>query len=134
MAATGGGGGNPLEHFDGSTWSELPWPNLGTDVAHACAETAVDGMWGSGGTMYFHTSREFFMWDGTGFVMFGYWPGVPTTLGDDGPWCVGDVEISAMWGNSAGDVFLAVVATGHAGEPCPTRHVLRWDGSAFHWM
>lgn len=70
-------------------------------------------------------------YDGSGFAVLAYWP---PAAAPDGATCMGGTRIVRLRGLSPSEVFLAVTEVSPTGE-CPQRpFLLRWDGSAFHWM
>jgi len=127
------GGGTGLMHYDGSTWEEIEWPDLDEDV-HPCG--AIDGIvdiWGTDGIIFFHTPNQLVTWDGVEFSVLGYWP--MREVSDGGSFhCEPRIEISAIWGNSPEEVFLAVRDPDHVTPDCGAEYVLWWDGSEFHWF
>ena len=123
-----------LLHHDGVDWERVTWPDMGdgTDECRPRGE-GIMGMWGVGGVLFFHTARQLVMWDGAGFRVLGYWPGVYSPSGGGGWYCRGQVIIRAIWGNSASELFLAVEESDVDEDLCE-EYIMWWDGSLFHWF
>jgi hypothetical protein len=128
-------GGEKLFYYDGSAWEEIPWPDASAD-SPCTGSRSILGFWGSGESLFFHTQHQVVHWNGAEFRVLGYWP-------HPAPSCtVGGVELKAIWGNSAEEVFLAGIDTatlppecpGGGMEPVGTPFILYWDGSSFHWI
>jgi hypothetical protein len=127
-------GTDPAEllHFDGEDWSKIDWPSLSDPSENECGGSKdIIDFWGIDGYLFFHTGREFAMWDGTGFTILGYWPG---TRDSTGIYCLGGLSIGGIWGNAPNEVFLAVTDPGHTSPECGQEYSLWWDGSEFHWF
>jgi len=119
-----------LLHYDGTAWSNVPWPSL--DDGSLCNEEhAIHGMWGADGILYFITETQFARWDGTRVEVLAHWP----RTYDDTPGafaCAGALWPVALWGNSPTEVFLAVARPaedGRGGAYCDGIAVLWWDGA-----
>jgi len=126
-----------LLHLSGGIWQRVDWPDMGdSSDPMSCRHRgdSITGMWGSGGVLYFHTSNQIAMWDGAGFTVLGYWPGVDVDLPGGGHDCGGRIGVNAIWGNSADEVFLAVTDPGRTISDCGAEMLLWWDGHAFHWF
>jgi hypothetical protein len=113
------------------TCEPMVWPDLGDDV---CGGRSIQFVWGKDGVLFFATDHELVRWDGTTFDVLAYWPAtyVPDPTHDD---CRGGgLWIQALWGNSPDEVFLAVDGLGYHSGNCFEQHLLRWDGTDFHWF
>lgn len=125
-----------LLRYDGSTWSRVEWPSAGDSTDPESCRSAMQGiagMWGTGHTLFIHTNRQLFKWDGTEFTNIAYWPGEDRTDGEGGHWCEGVVHIGSVWGNSETELFLAVSDEDmDARGPCYNLYLLYWDGIDFH--
>jgi hypothetical protein len=109
-----------LLHWDGTAWEEKEWPSL----AEGCdGPGSIEGMWGSGGVLYFHTHHDLVLWDGAAFVnILNYRCGEPYQ------------DINGLWGNAPDEVFVSVYDQTSPREGCDDLILLWWDGHEFHWF
>jgi len=90
------------------------------------------GIWGNGGTVYFHTDRALARWDGTRFATLGGW-----TCGLSDP-NIGDNPraIKNIWGNGPDELFIAVTDATRSAQPsfdvCGNGFAVYFDGTSFH--
>jgi hypothetical protein len=105
-----------LRHYDGESWTQVDWPNMSESGSRS-----ILGMWGIDGTLFFHTEYQLTVWNGSGFTVLGYWENA-------------GIFINAIWGNSPGEVFLAVSDPNHESSDCGPEYLLWWDGTNFHWF
>lgn len=120
-----------LRCIDG-TCTSMDWPALG--AGDPCGEGWIQYLWGADDTLFLATEHELVRWNGSGFDVIGYWPAtyVPDPGEED---CRGGgLWIRALWGNSPTEVFVVVDALGSHTGNCADDHVLRWDGTEFHWF
>jgi hypothetical protein len=118
-----------LRHFDGATWSDVPWSSR--DDGSICNEDKpIQAMWGADGILYFITETQFARWNGTEVEVLAHWPRTNITTGAVG--CTSDLTPVALWGNSPTEVFLTVARPNPArgiGTYCDGVAVLWWDGT-----
>ncbi len=116
-AGTSQGG---LFHYDGRGWTEIPWEG------DNCPWTsAIDGMWGDSGTLYFYTESKIARAQGSGVEVINSWscPQDETTP-----------RITSMWGNGPDDVFFTFVDSSFPRRACGIAYVVWFDGQTFHWI
>ena len=101
------------------------WETMEAPVLGAFGTTEIEGMWGGDGVLFFHSRYQFTSWNGSGFDVLGYWPPTAESAG---------IEISAIWGNSSDEVFLAVLDPENTGSECGDQYLLWWDGTSFRWF
>jgi hypothetical protein len=109
-----------LHHFDGTTWNEVEWPGSGCSY-----DSVITGMWGAGGVLFFSTSTSLTRVDGTQAQTIAQWACNPNAV---------TPRISSVWGNSANEVFIAVVDDRQPLNTCGTTFLLYYDGNQFHPM
>jgi hypothetical protein len=123
----GAANGN-LNHYDGSGWSGVSWPN----PQPANRREPIVGMWGKNGTLFFHSEHMLVRTDGQSFDVLADW-GCDMTP-DQGS-CHWTLAIDDIWGNSPSELFLAVAEDICQEFTCDTFPYLLWfDGAEFHWF
>jgi hypothetical protein len=113
-----------VDHWDGVAWSVVPSPNLGSDsngLGDVLAFSPTDA-WATGSASNDMTgvSRAFTLhWDGTTWSLAR----VRTPLENN-------EELTAIAGNTSGDLFLA----GEVRSTEVTNYAKRWDGSSWQFV
>jgi hypothetical protein len=107
-----------LEHYDGAAWTEMatiPYRGLGSKSVSGASGIGKIKLWGTGNRLYAMAGNVFGRWDGARFEVLES--------------LAGEAFFAGLWGNSASEVFLAVVDRQGSSNTCgPLR--LRWyDGA-----
>jgi hypothetical protein len=121
-----------LHHYDGEGWTQVEWPDRGDDTS-GCRRRGlgIEGMWGQGSTLFFHTRNQIVRWDGSRFTTLGYWPGIATSTTDFDEGCYDGLHIFDIWGNAPDEVFIASRPSEPASGAC-SEYLLWWDGEELH--
>jgi hypothetical protein len=108
-----------LHRLTGSDWREVPWSGS------SCPDPTIYGMWGTGDTLYFHTSTTLARWNGSALEVLLE---MPCNHADDEP------RITSIWGNAEDELFVAVSDPRASARRCGSVFVLHFDGTLFHEM
>ena len=120
-----------LYHWDGQTWTTVPWPDAMTDPT---IDDGIVGMWGADGVVYFHTTWQLVRIDESGAQSIAAWPCQVREIEEGWFTCEGGVRINAMWGNSPEELFLAVDAPVDDAAHDQNVFLLWYDGESLHWF
>jgi hypothetical protein len=110
-----------LFHYDGTAWTQVSWPGGGCSQ-----QSGIISMWGAGGVLYFATPTALARYAGSGT------PQVIAQWACDSS--QGAPQITALWGNSADELFIAIQDTRDPRQTCGMTFLLYYDGSKFHRM
>ncbi len=122
-----------IEHWDGSTWSVIPSPNVGLDTNELLAVTAISAqdVWAVGD--YFQDGDQ----GRTGRTLTEHWDGASWSVVPSpsvGKAQIEDNILSAVTATSAQDVWAAGMKVVEGSKVPRQTLILHWDGKSWHVM
>jgi hypothetical protein len=94
-------------HYDGSQWRVIPTQWQG-----------IENLWGAGSELYVSSQSGFGRWNGTATESL-----IDASAG---------LQVTAFWGRSENEVFLAVTDPTFADYQCGQYFAVWFDGTKFH--